>query len=147
MADETQLDWYHKAFPDGEHTPLAMDPSVALATLQDYSRLELFMCLRRGACACSGACLCDSDEYWPVSGLKVEMGSNCKAWLEFSLPEQVKPSKKMTWRVFALDAADDAERPLADIGRAALHVLGKMEFPRARRTCKDGRVSVQFDYM
>lgn len=148
--DEKQLDWYHKAFADGAHTPLAMDPSVVMAAVQDFARLELFMCHRKVACACKGGaadCRCDSDEYWPVAGLKVDVGSNCKAWLEFSLPERVRPSKKMTWRVFALCGDDDEERPLIDVGPDAVHVLGMMEFSRARRTCKDGRVSVPFDYM
>ena len=122
---EDRLIWYQKAFPQEKEEEPNMFDSVQflydmLELLQD-SNTNLYVCERKNSCKCKYECLCDSDTYYSIRDMTMDIASNHCCIFQFYSSEKLKLSKKTNLRFFTLNNLTDEELPLIDI----IYVFGK----------------------
>ncbi len=159
-AAESALAKTHKHKPN-QLTPLDEDPDMTYARMVDAVSPsdpgDLCVCAREKTCRCDEGndCVCDDDEYFVLSRLRLEQHSNCKGLLEFTLRDEanVRLNRHKTWRVFRLLPWDtqvaDAEVPLFDISTDKLTYLHghKTTFTMTERRLKGSSAQVSFNYL
>ncbi len=142
---------YHKAYGDGEPTPLSEDPEITIAKLTDRINLYrncLYVCARKPNCTCKSDCLCDDDEYHQITNAKVEILSGCKALVCLTGIHELKQLRsKKVWRIFAL-TDEDEEIPIMDMGvNNEFIIIGGPSYGFVDRRKRDRSITLTFNYL